>query len=173
MQLIRCTAKLLKELGLKPADLQHESPSFSFLGPWHANLIFVNRRKCVLFVNDRTLFNFIVADVSREYIRRIREMFRDNLACVLSEESVPPDVCTRILAEYEEIDIGKSSGRSVLGSANDLAYHYKFSIMKAGGVHSWKLPEIIKQLNRMPMHASTPKSMYPIEELGKLYGFAV
>ena len=58
MQLIRCTKKLQKEMGLKQSDLCAEEPCFSYLGSWHVNLIHFDRRKCVLFVNDKTLFNF-------------------------------------------------------------------------------------------------------------------
>ena len=56
---------------------------------------------------------------------------------------------------------------SVLGSMNDLAFHYKFSIQEAGGVHSPAVPEIIRRLNRMPMGAL--KYVFPIEALKALY----
>ena len=65
MQLIRSTKKLRKEMGLKEAALSKSEPDFSRLAGWHANLIFIHRRKCVLYVNDKTLFNFIVPDVSQ------------------------------------------------------------------------------------------------------------
>jgi hypothetical protein len=72
MQLIHGTKKLQKEIGLKQSDLCTEEPSFSYLGPWYANLLHIDRRKCVLFVNDnKTLFNFIVPDVSRAAIREL------------------------------------------------------------------------------------------------------
>ena len=127
MQLIRCTAKLLKEVGLKPNELQHDEPRFSFLGPWHANLIYIDRRKSVLFVNDRTLFNLILPDVSRAQIRALPNLFLSGLSCVISAEEFPEDVKMKILGEYEEIVLSKSSDRSVLGSANDLAFHYRIS----------------------------------------------
>ncbi len=171
MQLIRCTAKLLNEMGLKSKDLQQQQPTFAFLGQWHANLIHIDRRKCLLFVNDRTLFNFIVPDVGRAQIRELQELFLSSLSCVLSDEGIPVDIKARILSEYAELGIAKSSNRSVLGSAKDLAFHYKVLILDAGGVHSWRVPEIIREMNRMPMQAIVFK--FPIIELGNLYGFAV
>jgi hypothetical protein len=171
MQLIRCTTKLLKEMGLKPKDLQASEPVFSFLGQWHANLIYINRRKTLLFVNDRTLFNFIIPDVTRSQIRELPEQFRLMLSCVLAEEAIPEEVRQRILAEYKELSFAKSSSRSVLGSSNDIAFHYKYLILQAGGLHSWRVPEIIRELNRMPMQAI--KHTFPIEELAHLYGFSV
>jgi hypothetical protein len=160
----------LKEVGLKPADLWLDDPNFSFLGQWHVNLLFIDRRKCVLFVNDRTLFNFIVPDVNRAQIRALPDLFLSSLSCVISAEEFPKEVKRRILEEYDEIALAKSSNRSVLGSANDLAYHYKLHILNAGGIHSWRVPEIIRHLNRMPMQAI--KLKFPIEELRALYGIA-
>ena len=168
MQLVRCTGKLLRELGLKRDDLTFEEPRFSFLGQWHANLIYINRQKAVLFVNDRTLFNFIIPGVSRAEIRDLANQFRHMLACILSEEGLPEAVKERILSEYEEVGVGKSSDRSVLGSSNDLAFHYKHRILEAGGIHSWRVPQIIRELNRMPMQAIPSK--FPIDELRQLYG---
>jgi hypothetical protein len=171
MQLIRCTAKLLKEIGLKPSQLQQGEPDFSFLGQWHANLIYIDRRKSLIFVNDRTLMNFVVPGTTRAQIRELPDLFLSTLACVLSAEDVPGDTQAKVLAEYEEIGIAKSSSRSVLGSANDIAFHYKYSIEEAGGVHSWRIPEIIHDLNRMPMQAINYK--FPIVEFRHLYDIAV
>ena len=168
MQLIRCTGKLLRELGLKDKDLRVEESRFSFLGQWHANLLYLNRQKTVLFVNDRTLFNFIIPGLSRAQIRDLPNQFRQMLACILSEEGIPGAVKERILAEYAEVAVGKSSDRSVLGSSNDLAFHYKHRILSAGGIHSWRVPQIIRELNRMPMQAIPSK--FPIDELRQLYG---
>ena len=167
MQLIRCTGKLIKELGFQAKDLRPEEPRFSFLGQWHANLIYLNRQKTVLLVNDRTIFNFIIPGLSRAQIRDLPNQFRQMLACVLSEEGLPDAVNERILAEYAEIGFGKSSDRSVLGSSNELAFHYKHRILNAGGIHSWRVPQIIQELNRMPMQAIPSK--FPIDELRRLY----
>ena len=170
MQLIRCTAKLLKEAGLKSAESQHGDPPFSFLGQWHANLIYIDGRKSVLFVNDRTLFNFILPDVNRAQIRDLPEFFRSGLSCVITVEQFPGDVKKRIMDEYEHLALAKSSDRSVLGSVNDLAFHYKHSILEAGGVHTWQVPEIIQRLNRMPIKAIN--YLFPIDMIRNLYGIA-
>ena len=168
MQLIHCTGKLQKEMGLKKADLCAVMPKFSYLGPWHANLIYIEARKCILFVNDKTLFNFIAADVSRVQIRDLGVLFRDLLQCVLADEGLAASAKEKIMSEYAELDYAKTKSRSVLGSMNDLAFHYKSLIQDAGGVHSYAIPGIIRQLNRMPMGAI--KYTYPIEALLAMYG---
>jgi hypothetical protein len=168
MQLIRCTQKLQKELGLKPSDLAIESPNFSLLGQWHANLIYIEGRKCVLFANDKTLINFIAPDLSRAQIRQMGQWFSNLLSAVLHNESIDQATVTKVTTEYDQIEFAKTENRSVLGSLNDLAFHYEYLICEQGGVHSPEIPTIIHQLNHMPM--SPLKYVFPIDELKALYG---
>jgi hypothetical protein len=168
MQLIKCTKKLQKEMGLKEADLVRHEPDVSLLGPWHANLIHIDRKKCVLFINDKTLFNFLVPDVVRSQLRDIDKLFRNWLECILSEEGFVAALKEKILSEYQEIGYADSSSKSVLGSMNDLAFHYKYLVLSGGGVHSYQVPEIIRKLNRMPMGALGYQ--YSIDALKALYG---
>ena len=168
MPIIRCTKKLQREMGIKPPELAADEPGGSPLGSWHANLVFIERRKCVLFVNDRTLFNFIAPDVRRAEIRDLAQLFLSGLACALHSERLPKPVVDQILAESAQVTVGGQTSRSVLGSVNDLAFHYKVHVVEAGGVHSAEVPNIIRRLNRMPMGAL--KYGFPIEELQSLYG---
>lgn len=167
MQLIKCTKKLQKEMGLKPSNLAKSEPTFSYLGSWHANLIFINRKKCILFCNDKTLFNFIVPDITKKQIQNLEVLFKEHLSCVLSAEGFPNSTLSKIMSEYESIGYSNTSNKSVLGSMNDLVFHYKDAILDAGGVHSYLVPSIISQLNHMPMGAID--YAYSIEALKALY----
>lgn len=167
MRLIRCTKKLQKEMGLIKASFSELEPADACLGSWHANLLFIARRKCVLFVNDRTLFNFIVPDVSRVQLKALSGLFISWLACVLAEEEIPEYVREKIMAEYSKVEYANTNSKSVLGSMNDLAYHYEYLILSEGGVHSPAVPGIIKKLNHMPMGAIG--YAYPIEALKAIY----
>jgi hypothetical protein len=166
MQLLRCTKKLQKEMGLKKSDLSENEQGVSVLGSWHVNVIHIDGKKCLLFVNDKTLFNFIVPDIIRAQIRELSKIFISTLECVLSEESIPEVTVNKIMSEYESIQYANTNNKSVLGSVNDLAFHYKYHIRSEGGVHSSAVPSIIKKLNRLPMGAL--KYMYSIEALKTL-----
>ena len=167
MQLIHCTNKLQKEMGLKKANLCEVVPKFSYLGSWHANLMYVGGRKCILFANDKTLFNFIAAGVSRAQIRNLDDMFKNLLQCVLADECFEVSVIEKIMSEYEELRYAKTVNKSVLGSMNELAFNYKYCIQDAGGVHSQAVPSIIGKLNRMPLGAID--YVYPIEAVRALF----
>jgi len=163
MRVIKCTAKLQKEMGLKKKDLVAAEQDNAGLGAWHANLIYIDQKKCVLFTNDKTLFHFIVPGVNRNQIKDLASLFRGYLECVLADEGISTQVKEKILYEYREIEYSGTDSKKILGSMNDLAFHYKIRISDEGGIHSHKVPEIIKQLNRMPM--GTIKYKYPVELL--------
>jgi|SRR5665648_411890 len=163
MQLICCTKKLQKEMGIGAKDMVPSESESSGLGPWHANLIYIDRRKSVLFVNDATLFNFLVPDIPRSLIRDLGRLFRDNLQCVLAEEGFSEAQVEKILEQYQDIAYSGSRSRSVLGSMNEIAFCYKYAMMSGGGIHGCDFPGIIKNQNRMLMGA--PDYRYPIEVL--------
>jgi hypothetical protein len=130
-------------------------------------LLHIDRRKCILFVNDKTLFNFIAPDVNREQIRGLSELFYIYLSCVLASEGLPEKVQISIKEEYRNIEYAGTKSRSVLGSMNDLAFHYKHHILSEGGIHSAMVPEIIHKLNHMPMGAIEYK--YSMDAIKSLY----
>ena len=167
MRRIRCTGKLRKEMGLKKGDSSDSTDPGTGLGDWHANLFHINRRKCILFVNDRTLFNFVALDVRRPQVREISALFLAHLQCVVAEEGLGHELEERILEEYAVIGYAPTNNRSVLGSMNDLCWHYQYLIMEIGGVHSAEVPSIIHRLNRMPMGAIGYQ--YAVEALKEVY----
>jgi len=79
MQMIRCTQKLLKELPMEASEDAAALPSAC----WHANLLRIDRRKCLLFTHDTTLFSLFVpskwGQVSHSNIRgSIEKKFQEN-----------------------------------------------------------------------------------------------
>jgi hypothetical protein len=164
--IIRCTAKLRKEMRIKDPNLYCGESVWGILGSWHANLIYINRRKCILFVNDMTLFNFIVPDVSRKEIRDLQNLFLRFLHPVLAQEGFSQSQREALASEYAEVVYGPTCSKSVLGSMNDMAFHYEHWIASISGLHSAEIPGIISKMNHMPMGAL--KFTYPIDAMRQL-----
>jgi len=160
MQLVRCTQKLLKELKTKPTD---KKPKFGYIGGWHANLLRIERRKCVLFTNDNTLYSFFVPGLKKLEFQHFEEVFRENLLKSLFSEGFTREQIEKVLNEYRSIKIAKTNNRSVLGSMNDLAFQLKYRVDVSGGLGSLDLIALNKELNRTPMGAI--KHTYSIEAL--------
>jgi len=151
MQLIRCTQKLLKAIGIKKADILVSDPAFSYLGSWHANLLIIDRKKCVLFTNDKTLINFIVPGIKKAQFKDLKEIFLMNLESFLIQENISDKTILKVLNEYSELNFSTTNSKTVLGAMNDLGFHYKHHILYDGGFKFANINEIIHMLNYMPM----------------------
>ncbi len=161
MLTLRCTQKLLKELRRPSRDI---SALPGILGEWHANLLRVERRKCVLFTNDATLYSIFIPGVRREHFLRLGEVFGQELFRCLNQEAISQRAIERVLDEIQEVEFGKSNNRSVLGSMNDLAYQLGWIIQSRGGLEVLSLNDVHYELNRIPMSAIKP-NIYSIDAL--------
>jgi len=150
MQLIRCTQKLLKELKIKPTE---KSPIFGYIGGWHANLLRIDRRKCVLFTNDQSLYSFFVPGLKKPGFVHFDEVFRQNLFKCLLNERFSQDQIEKVLDEYREVKFAKTKNRSVLGSMNDLAFQVKYRVEDSGELNYLEPMALNQTLNRIPLKA--------------------
>jgi hypothetical protein len=147
---IRCTNKLLNELGAKPTSVPDQLPS---LFDWHANLLWLNGKKYVLFTNDQTLFTFLMRWKKTSRSINFLERFRLNLFRSLKNEGLAEAQVEYVLSEYTQVTITKTNSRSVLGSMSDLAFQVKSLIYINEELTDAKLSEISRQVNRTPMGA--------------------
>ncbi len=130
MAYIQCTKKLLGEL---PATLEIDHKP-TLLGNWHANMIRIERRKCVLFTNDETLFSLFVPMLKKPQFQNLTAVFMENLVSTLKYEGLDQYVA-QIVAEYEDnLTFTKSSSRSILGYMNDFVNSMYFAIDRQGGI---------------------------------------
>jgi hypothetical protein len=121
------------------------------LGQLHANLIEIAGSPARILANDRTLPNFLI-DISPEGpVRHFRKNFVAMLSCVLADLGIPDKTREHLLEEYREMGVAPTSNRRVIGSMNDLGFHYDYLVSEAGSVRSADIPGIIRDLNGMPM----------------------
>ncbi len=160
MGIIRCTKKLLNELKIDPHDELRESDS---IGNWHANILWIDRRKCVLFTNDQTLYSFLVPAMKKPEFQNFHEVFRLNLLKNVISEGLSQKQLEHIFDAHKEIRIAKTNNRSVLGSMNELAFQVQFCIHNMGGLAVTDLMELNHELNRVPLGAINYK--FSIHEL--------
>lgn len=150
MAIVRCTAKLLKELGTNQLTETSQSPS---LWDWHANLLRIERKKWVLFTNDQTLYSFFVRFVKRPLPPDFVEMFRLGLFKSLMGEALTELLVENALRDHRNVVIARTKSRGVLGSMNDLAFQLKCLIEIMGGLARADLSEVNREMNRIPMRA--------------------
>jgi len=168
MQIIHCTKKLLNEIEASPSGSMAPEYASGFLGPWHANLIRIERRKCLLLTNDRTLYSILIPGVKKKNLDTFRELFALHLKMNLAKEGFGPKDIDKALEEYGEIAIAPTNSRSVLGSMNDLADQADFLVSRAGGLEKGDMLTVNMMLNRIPMGAI--KYRYAIDNIYELFG---
>lgn len=165
MRIIRCTNKLLKELGVSPIDFGARTSDLEGLGNWYSNIIRLDRGKHLIFTNEKTLYTFLIPGVLKKDLKNIKNEFISNLLFNLQNEGFGLKVIERVREEYIEIGFTKSTSKSILGSMNEFAFQYEVLLPEAGIKHS-KILHLNQMINRVPMGAI--KYDHPIERLKKL-----
>jgi hypothetical protein len=163
--ILHCTQKLLKELG--NPSVQNPAEPNTGLGNWYANLLTIDRRKCILFTNEKTLYSFLIARVKKENLKNIVDDFLFNLNLNLQAEGFPIEVISRVMQEYTDIGFAKTASRQVLGSMNELTFQYKYIIINHyGGIENVRILGVNKEINRTIMGGI--KYLRPLESLREL-----
>lgn len=161
--LIHCTQKLLAEI---PASLVDPAASGD---SWHANLLRIDRRKCVLFTHDTTLYSVFVPGLKKLDFTRLDQIFGQRLFKALLWESFPQDQIERMLDACRTIRFTRSNNRSVLGSMNDIRFQIEVHVAHAGGLANVELVDLHHVLNRSPFSAIAYR--YPVEGLREFLSY--
>jgi hypothetical protein len=166
MRIIHCTRKLLKELDAPLIEPDKIPCNSEGLGNWYANLLRIDRRKCLLFTNEKSLYTFLISKVLKANLKNIEQEFLIHLSYNLQYEGFGLEVINRVMQEYQEIGFAKTSNRQVLGSMNEFAFQYEVLIEEKEGLENIGILELNKHINRTIMGAI--KYKHPIEALKKL-----
>ena len=147
---LRCTKKVQKEFGLRPGELAEVKSGGSLLGDWYINIFTVDRRKTLIFMNERTLLSFIIFGVKKSNIKKMPEIFLNGLGQILTIEGIELNRINRVLEGYESYEFTKTSSKKLIGNMNDLVEMYKHFILYDGGFKNCDVGSIILQINRTP-----------------------
>lgn len=132
-------------------------------GNWYANLLKIERKKCLFLTNERTLYSFLIPAVVKADLKQFHRLFLNHLLLNLQYEEIQPEIINQVKDEYREIGFAKTASKSILGSMNDMAFHYEYHVSYEGGLANIKLLDLNHRLNKTPMGAI--KYRYPIDAL--------
>ncbi len=168
--ILRCTAKVIKELKSSKSQVFDQQGSTRALDEWYVNLFHLNRRKCLMFTNAESLFSFVAVGVSRKDIQNLPELFRKELSKALFYEEFSAGEIQRIMKQVDTITIAKACNRSVLGSMNQMLFEYEHTVYRHQYFEDRELIEANRDLNRSLRSAiGEGRNDYgvPIEEFKK------
>ena len=141
--ILRCTKKLLAVIG---SELIAEPASVPDGEDWYANLLWFNRRKCLLLTHSATLFSIFEADVSASDLRATSRLVARLIGRELLSEGLPSS--TFIDLEAEKVILANTADRSVLGCMNDMAFLCENAIITSGGLSRTDFVALNRSLRR-------------------------
>jgi hypothetical protein len=142
--LVRCTAKALGLVGR--AEFRADPPDDS--NEWYLNLLWRDRRKCLLLVHAATLYPTFVPDVRRSELQPFGQWAVAAAADGLAEEGIHGDSFG--LLDADSLITAKTASRRVLGCMNDMALHIDYLVHADGGLGRTDLDELTRHLRRTP-----------------------
>jgi hypothetical protein len=126
---IRCTAKILKLLGVRPSSLVAVEPDDD---DWYVNLLWFERRKCLLLLHAGTTFSVFVPDVRKADLDLRGPFLVDAIVSALDAEGLPHDVLGDL--DGQSARVATTASRRVLGVMNDVAVHIDYALDRYGSV---------------------------------------
>ena len=127
--ILRCTAKMLTLLGVRATALPDVPPSAD---DWYLNLLWIDRRKCLLLTHAGTLFPVFAADVRKADLQPIGPYIVGLAEEHLRSEGLAPDALGPL--DPEDVHLAKTANRSILGVMNDAAVHARYRVEVMGGI---------------------------------------
>lgn len=126
---LRCTSKALSLLGTRPAALTEIAPDEN---DWYLNLLWIERRKCLLLTHAGTLFSVVLTDVRAADLRPIRPAVVNAIEAALDDEGLPRDTLGAL--DPEAAILARTASRSVLGFMNQMATDIEWQVARRGGL---------------------------------------
>lgn len=126
---------------------------------WYANVLWLERHKCLLLTHAGTLFSVFVPDVRASQLRPLSPYVVGVLAAALASEDLPPSALGTL--DPDALEVAKTASRSVLGFMNDMAVHIDYAVATAGGLSRCDADAISRHLRRTPYNRGG--YLYPID----------
>ena len=122
--IIQCTKKVFDKIGMKDAEKPPDAPTSENeklkmqLHSWHVNLLTIDRRKVLLFLNDLYSVSVIVYRPQVKDYKHLNEILCEGIETLMRRYGVKEDVIRQYLEDDELNCICRSSSRSVLARMN-------------------------------------------------------
>jgi len=140
---LRCTKKALALLKVRARELADPPPSDD---DWYLNLLWLDRRKCLLLTHAETLFPVFVVDVRAADLRPLGSFVVGKIEAELAAEGLPADRLGRL--DRDAVQVAKTASRSVLGFMNEMAFYVECAVAEAGGLGRSDVGELNRDLRR-------------------------
>ena len=138
--ILRCTAKARALLGrrdlVEPATGDDE---------WYLNVLWFDRRKCLLLVHANTLFAVFVADVRKADLTPLDTWVTQVVHRELAHEGFAADTLGTLTGPVE---VAKTASRQIVGFMNEMAMQADYAIAESGSLAACDIDALNRWLRR-------------------------
>ncbi|WP_375502139.1 DUF6933 domain-containing protein [uncultured Jatrophihabitans sp.] len=159
--IVRCTAKARSLLGVRQLAEPEHSPD-----DWYLNLLWFDRRKCLLLAHVGTLFPVFVADVRKADLTPLDQWLTNVVLRELNAENLPAAVLGELAPP---IVLAKTASRQTLGFMNEMAWFAECAIADAGGLARCDIAELNREQRRM-LHNRDGRYVRPLDLVAERVG---
>ncbi len=135
-------------------------------GDWYGHIFTVERRKCIIFINEPTLFVCPALCVTKSDYRQIILFFVGVLARTLRTIGFNEREINWVFAKHKEMAIGRATNRSTLSllsnRVTDIRTHFAWHL----GFEACDIGSVTKLLNETPMKPIS--YAFPIEQMRRV-----
>lgn len=121
MFVIGATKKLQNELTKPIEDVEdyHEVPE---IYQWHANIVTLNRRKCLILMNNATGLNLTLFGLKKQQFEHLDSVIKGSLKQLFQLLDIEKEIADNMLDKADEIVYTKTTSRKVLGMMNEIKF---------------------------------------------------
>lgn len=137
MTRVYCTKKLKDFIGNVDETLPLDCNDIK-ISDWNAHLFYVDKRKCIVFVNILTYYSVFIVDIVKKDVKSMDEIFLKRLNVQLIQDNILIDLKnTKILTDGATINFIKTNNnKKVIGIINNFVSvfkhhrYYKYDTLK-------------------------------------------
>jgi len=145
--ILYCSKKLETFLG--PINPSLPIPTHSPLGDWNGHLFTINRRKCLIVMNNLTCYSIMLFNVYKKDLKDFPQVFKERLIRQLDYDLSITETQEIKLRHYlNAIELRSSNNdRKILGTINHHVENLKFHTYQNGGVEYLDEVEVTGHFN--------------------------
>jgi hypothetical protein len=161
--ILRCTGRLLDLIGVRSRDLAAADPSAN---DWYGHLLWIDRRKCLLFTHAGTMLSIFVPDVRKADVQPLATVLVSQIATALAAEGLP--LTTLGLLDPGAVRLAATVSRSILGCMRNDASMLEHAVAEHGGLHRCDIAALNHDLRRTLHLPRGREPVFPLDEVRRL-----
>lgn len=143
---IYCSKKLETFLGqVSPLIQPTDNSTF---GDWNAHLFTIGRKKCLIFMNNRTCYSVVMTSVQKKNLKDLGLVFKERLIRQLDNDiKLTEGQEIKLRNDLGNIVLTKSNNdKKIIGTINHQVENLKYNNF-GGNVESWNEVHVTRILN--------------------------